>query len=783
MAISPLSSRIKAVVDWCLGNRAQLLLWVAITLLLVELSGVGSILIERIELWHFGMRQQTVQQDRRHQNITVVGLDDYSLSNTAIKELFGRFPFQRGVYGVAIDFFNRADVESVFFDLGFSGGNDQNHPDSDTYFVERINAATQLSIYSALVASTATETNNGINDELLNGVLSWQTIAYDALAPMLVLPVNTVQPPFKGLADSRMRFVFTNDAYHDVQGLVRFGGLFTHVTQQNRSRRGGQLKKSVAYPTVPLVLAMERYYQQGQPSGNSLLPLPDIRFHQRKTNTPLTWAWGETTQPHSVNFHQRHLPIIRWYGDMRGGYTSGGLYDAAEQFGINNPAKLLGPLGKTLLGSQFSSSASVSQQWQYRDANIYQKFSLWDVIYTQLTYQCGSFGSDGSSNGDGKSDYSNKLCNRFRQLQKSGLATGTLLNLEAFNNQTILVGTNYMNAPGDVHKTIYSGSNYPGVYIVANLLDNILSDDFVKSLPIWVGYVIAGVLALAIGFTSYTRPVIYSTAFTAFLLVAYTIATIWGYQEYNLWLPWAVPVLTGILAFVLSFGLRYWVTEHRKQQLRFAFGKYVSSNVMQTIEADPTAITLGGQRRELTFMFTDIRGFTTYSENNPPEAVQAVLTRYFKAMHHIILREHGGVINKLIGDAIMAYWGFPLAKQNDALEAVKSALAMRQTMVEWNENPENPLLKIGVGIHTGEAVIGNVGSEDFMDFTVIGDAVNLTSRLEGKTKDLLADQPCAILLSEATYQLIKDDIACRSLGEIQVKGKQEPITVYEPIEL
>lgn len=760
------------IVGWFVRHPIQGFLLAIGLLLVVELTGIANVVMERVELWHFGLRQQTVQESRTHSRITVVGLDDYSLSHPAIKQLFGRYPFQRGIYGTVVDFFARAHAESIFFDFGFSGGKDLDHPESDAYFVNRINTATQLPIFSALVANTQqASVRSNQREALLTSVLDWQAVAYDTLAPMLVLPVNTVQLPFASLAQSRMRFVFTNDAYHDVQGLVRFGGLFTRIQNQHN-------KRPTVYPTVPLVLALQRQ-QKARLQNNEPLQLPQLTYHQQVNRTPLTWRWSEkdASQPtkarNSVMLNRRHLPIIRWYGDVRGGYTMGGVYQVAEQFGIKDPAQLLGPVGQQLAGPWLRQRVNAAQ-WTYRESQVYPKFSLWDVVYSQLTHQCQPTISQ-------HTHYEGQLCQQFQQLVEKEHVTGKLLPIDQFTNQTILVGTNYMNAPGDVHKTIYSGSNYPGVYIVANLLDNLLHNDFVRPAPSW--FVLAATLILAslIGMTSYTRPVLYSTLFTVFLLAAYTMGTFWAYQHSNWWLPWAWPVTVGIVVFVVSFGVRYWITETRKQQLRYAFRKYVSRNVMQTIEANPNAITLGGQRRTLTFMFTDIRGFTSYSEVHPPEEVQSVLTRYFQAMHHIILRDHGGVINKLIGDAIMAYWGFPLEKADDPVKAVQAALAMRETMTAWNADPNNPPLRIGVGIHTGEAVIGNVGSDEFMDFTVIGDAVNLTSRLEGKTKELLEEQPCGILLSEATYEAVKDDIPCRSLGEITVKGKQTAITVYEPV--
>jgi len=165
--------------------------------------------------------------------------------------------------------------------------------------------------------------------------------------------------------------------------------------------------------------------------------------------------------------------------------------------------------------------------------------------------------------------------------------------------------------------------------------------------------------------------------------------------------------------------------------------------------------------------------------------VQNVLSDYFGVMLGIILNECGGTINKLIGDAILAYWGFPLAASDDPLKAVQAALRMQQAMNDWNADPSKPPLAMGIGIHTGEAVIGNVGSEQFMDFTLIGDAVNLASRLESETKTQSEKRGEAvkIIISQSTYNAVADVIAVKELGEVQVKGKAEWVPIYEPIGL
>ncbi len=181
----------------------------------------------------------------------------------------------------------------------------------------------------------------------------------------------------------------------------------------------------------------------------------------------------------------------------------------------------------------------------------------------------------------------------------------------------------------------------------------------------------------------------------------------------------------------------------------------------------------------MTFMFSDIRGFTAFSDQNEPEVVQTFLSQYFSTMNGIIMHQYRGSINKLIGDAIMAYWGFPLNNEDHAFLAVCAAMTMREAMQAWQSQQDKLPIHIGIGINTGDAVIGNIGSDDFMDFTVIGDAVNVASRLEGMNKEY----GTTIIISAATYQKVQDRIEARSLGWCELKGKSEPVEIFEPLRI
>jgi class 3 adenylate cyclase len=388
---------------------------------------------------------------------------------------------------------------------------------------------------------------------------------------------------------------------------------------------------------------------------------------------------------------------------------------------------------------------------------VYPEVSLVDIIFSEMAIEC-------------RENPAQPICVQVK------LPPQPLYQPSVFKNRYVLVGMTLPNA-GDTHKTIFS-PKYFGLYIFANVLDNLLHNDFVYPAPLWLNTLLllllpGAMIALGLRLRSVPLAILLALA----LSLGHFLLCMYAYNHWNLWLYAIYPILGTLLCFCGLFIYRFLKEQKQRQQLRYAFGKYVSPSVMEIIERHPERVTLGGERRVMTFLFSDIRGFTTFSDNNTPEVVQHFLTQYFSTMNKIILREYHGSINKLIGDAIMAYWGFPLENEDHAFLAVSAALAMREALRHWQSDPGKPPIDIGVGINTGDAVIGNVGSEDFMDFTVIGDAVNVASRLESANKEYKTN----IIISAATYEQVKDRIAARSLGFVTLRGKGAAIEIFEPI--
>jgi adenylate cyclase len=185
------------------------------------------------------------------------------------------------------------------------------------------------------------------------------------------------------------------------------------------------------------------------------------------------------------------------------------------------------------------------------------------------------------------------------------------------------------------------------------------------------------------------------------------------------------------------------------------------------------------EKRELTVLFSDIRGFSQFSEHHSPEQVQQFLSQYFSTMNKIVSKVYQGSINRLIGDAMMAFWGAGSDCMDHAYLAVSAALAMQKAMWNWCFDSQKFPMSIGIGINTGEALVGDIGSDEFMDYTVIGDTVNTASRLEGRNKDCGTH----ILISESTFEKVKDRIQSRRIGWVTLKGKSKPIEAFEPLGL
>ncbi len=343
----------------------------------------------------------------------------------------------------------------------------------------------------------------------------------------------------------------------------------------------------------------------------------------------------------------------------------------------------------------------------------------------------------------------------------------------AVANKLILVGA---FAPGlsDEKPTPYGLMN--GVEIHANALNTIITDDFLLHLPQWEEDLILAVLVLLVAFMVSRLSTIWALAITLVLLVVGFAAVTVEFELNSLVVNYAAPAIAILFTFLTIVVYRVMTDERDKQRIRDMFGKYVNPSVVDQILENPPE--LGGVDKELTVFFSDIRGFTSLSESMTPQELVNHLNVYLSAMTDIIL-EYQGTLDKYEGDAIMCFWGAPLPLEDHALLACACALRQLAALKKLNEGwPPERRLSIGIGINSGIMTVGNMGSLGRMNYTIMGDAVNLGARLEGTNKQYSTN----VIISEYTYGLVKDKVVVRELDNIRVKGKNKPVLIYELVD-
>ncbi|NOX89340.1 MAG: CHASE2 domain-containing protein [Calditrichaeota bacterium] len=319
----------------------------------------------------------------------------------------------------------------------------------------------------------------------------------------------------------------------------------------------------------------------------------------------------------------------------------------------------------------------------------------------------------------------------------------------------------------------------PGVEIHANAIQTILDQNFIKTLkPFWT-FILNLFLALFILFIVRKFATLFNLISVVLIVGGYVLLSLYAFSDSNLLFPVVTPILVVLFTFVSQITYNYILAQQEKKVLRGVFAHYVPEKVIQEIISHPEKLSLGGEERVVTVLFSDVAGFTTLSESVKPGELVALLNEYLTAMTDIILK-HNGIIDKFEGDAIMAEFGVPVPFEDHPKAACLSALEMqqklRQLRYKWKKE-NKPQLYARIGINTGEMVVGNMGSNTVFDYTVIGDHVNLGSRLEGANK-LYKTQ---IMVSSFTYDAVKDDFIFRPLDLIRVKGKSKPVQVYELI--
>lgn len=344
-----------------------------------------------------------------------------------------------------------------------------------------------------------------------------------------------------------------------------------------------------------------------------------------------------------------------------------------------------------------------------------------------------------------------------------------------FKDKFVLIG---LTAAGllDLRPTPLSART-AGVEIYAHAIDNLINRQFNRDVPEFTQLALLLLLSLLFGAVVY----LIRSQSLSFIALAIALALILGGSVVLLKSGWILrsmaPAAAIVAAYTTITAIKLIAEQRQSLQLRTTFGRYVSPQVLIYLLANPEKVTLGGERRDMTILFSDIRGFTTISEASEPEEVVEMLNEYLTRMVEILLR-HGGTLDKFIGDAVMGFWNAPTNDPDHAYHAVACAVEMidetARLRTQW-ESEGKAAIRIGIGINTGDAVVGNIGSQQVFGYTVIGDAVNLASRLESKNKDYGTE----IIISEFTLLRIGERIQANYLDEVKVKGKDKAVKIYE----
>jgi len=345
-----------------------------------------------------------------------------------------------------------------------------------------------------------------------------------------------------------------------------------------------------------------------------------------------------------------------------------------------------------------------------------------------------------------------------------------------FTDRIVFVGVTAAGI-GDTFASPFERSNsLPGIVMHATVADNILSGRTLTRVARWVNAIVLFVPVLIVGAAAARLPVFTGTALSiAVAAIATLLSFVWFGGGH--WTFLAGPWLGMSLALFGGVAYQYFFEDREKRRVKQLFGRFVSRDVFERLLENPALAALGGERREMSVLFSDIRGFTSVSERGNPEDIVAQLNEYFGRMVDVVFR-HGGTVDKFVGDMVMALFGAPVADPKHADHAVAAAVDMTRELddlnVKWKQEGK-AALDIGIGINSGEMIAGNIGSERIMSYTVIGDAVNLGARLESLNKEY----GTRIIISAATRTLLTETFDLKPLGGVVVKGRTAPVEIFE----
>ena len=350
------------------------------------------------------------------------------------------------------------------------------------------------------------------------------------------------------------------------------------------------------------------------------------------------------------------------------------------------------------------------------------------------------------------------------------------INSSVFKNKIVLIGVTSADFHDEMHVPTSHGKPMAGVEIHANIIQTMLLNNNLHE----NSHLIQNLIIILILFITtclfYYLKLLKTIILLIISLIAYLFIVIYAFEK-NIILNIIYPILS-ILISSAVFIIYYYITEEKKKnEIKNAFGKYVSPILIEELINSPEKLKLGGEKREITILFSDIAGFTSISEKLTPEELVHLLNEYLTEMTNIILKNNG-LVDKYIGDAIMCFWGAPLDNKNHAIDACNSAIEMQKKLNElkpiWEKKYGVEVIA-RIGINTAKCVVGNMGSSDRFDYTAMGDGVNLASRLEGINKSY----GTYIMISEFLLEKVSSKFQTREIDTVRVKGKNNGVKIFE----
>ncbi len=354
---------------------------------------------------------------------------------------------------------------------------------------------------------------------------------------------------------------------------------------------------------------------------------------------------------------------------------------------------------------------------------------------------------------------------------------GDAATLSIFKNAVVIIGPTARSI-GDHNATPLADIS-PNCFVHANVYDQIISGKYIEHAPMQAQMIILLFLALIVSITAILLKLRWSLPIGGLLVAGYVLFAYSTFANTGVVYYLVEPIFALFFSFASAMSYNAATEGRQKAVIKGMFERYVDKTVVKQILDNPSLVKLGGEEREITTLFADIEGFTSMAEKMGPTNTVGMLNSYLTEMSNIII-ENGGTIDKYIGDAIMAFWGAPLSDPDHALNACDAAINMQRKLTALHTkwiHYGRPVVNQRIGINTGRAVVGNMGAETRLNYTAVGDAVNLASRLEGVNKEY----GTRLLMSEHTYRQVHEDVLSREMDLVVVMGKSEPVRIYELI--